>query len=501
MSKGGNPRFGSGEPDPPRLWLFGIRTRLFLSLALLAAMLLIAAAILVAGQARRELEDEMALRLQSVGAAAVELIRPEFVPALLGAAGPEDRFDLRRPRRTALLRLGERTGVRRIFLADTTGRSFLDTDGGVSAGTPLSQLRTDRMEMRAVRAGRPTAAPLFRDADRQYRKSAYVPVLLEGRVVGLVGVMADADFLSAVEKLRVRVFAIGAGGILAAFLLAAPLARTLTRPLGRIIPWARGLGAGDLSCPAPAAGRDEIGFLAGTLEQMRLGLDARDREQRAMVAGVAHEIRNPLGGIRLYAEILAADPATGAPARERLGKMLCEMDRLGTIVDEFLLFARPAVPAPELVDLVEVGAEILDAVAPQAERQGVRCALEIAGAANAKAWVDPNHLRQVLRNLVLNAVEVGPADSTVRVGVEPGPAGTFRVSVEDEGPGIAPEASERIFEPFYTTKAAGAGLGLAIVRRLCHLNRATVECGAAAGGGARFTVTLRGPGPMAKEER
>lgn len=495
MSTGGYPRPGPGDPHSGRLWLFGIRTRLFLSLALLAALLLTAAAVLVAGQARRELENEMALRLQSVGAAAVELIRPEFVPALIGAVGSDDRFDLRRPRRTVLLRLRERTGVRRIFLADTTGCSFLDTDGTVSAGTPLSQLRTDRVEMRVVRAGRPVSAPLFRDADRQYRKTGYVPVVLEGRVVGLVGVMADADFLGAVEKLRVRVFAIGAGGILAAFLLAAPLSRTLTGPLGKIVPWARSLGAGDLSRPAPAAGRDEVGLLVGTLEQMRLGLEASDREQRAMVAGVAHEIRNPLGGIRLYAEILTADPATGEAARERLGKMLREMDRLGAIVDEFLLFARPAVAAPEPVDLVEVGVEILDAVAPQAQRRDIRCVLESAEAATAVAWVDPNHLRQVLRNLVLNAVEAGPAGSLVRVAVEHGAPGILRVSVEDQGPGITPEAHDRIFEPFYTTKAAGAGLGLAIVRRLCHLNGGSVEAGTAAGGGARFTVSFRGADP------
>jgi signal transduction histidine kinase len=498
MTRGGHPRIGPRDPDPPRLWLFGIRTRLFLSLALLAALLLTAAAVLVAGQARRELEGEVALRLQSVGAAAVELVRPEFVPAILGAPA-DDRLDLRRPRRMALLRLRERTGVRRIFLADSTGRSFLDTDGTVSAGTPLPQMRTDRVEMHAVRAGRPAAAPLFRDADRQYRKTGYYPVVLDGRVVGVIGVMADASFLRAVEKLRGRVFAIGAGGILAAFLLAAPLARTLTGPLRKIIPWARGLGAGDLSRPAPAAGRDEIGFLAGTLEQMRLGLEARDREQRAMVAGVAHEVRNPLGGIRLYTEILAADSATGEKARECLGKMLREMDRLAAIIDEFLLFARPAVPAPEAVDLPELGAEILDAVAPQAQRKGIHLSLETTGTGAMVAWVDPNHLRQVLRNLVLNAVEAGPAGSRVRMGVEAGVLGTLRLSVEDEGPGIDPVASERIFEPFYTTRATGAGLGLAIVRRLCHLNGATVETGAAAGGGARFLVMLRGAPASAKE--
>jgi signal transduction histidine kinase len=498
MSMGGQPGFGPRDPDPPGLWLFGIRTRLFLSLSLLAGLLLTAASVLVAGQARRELEGELTLRLQSVGAAAVELIRPEFVPALLSAPA-DDRFDLRRPRRTVLLRLRERTGVRRIFLVDTTGCSFLDTDGSVTPGTPLAQFRTDRVEIRSVRGGQSAAAPLFRDADRQFRKTGYCPVVLDGRVVGIVGVMADADFLRAVEKLRVRVFAIGAGGILAAFLLAAPLARTLTGPLRRIIPWARELGAGDLSRPAPAAGRDEIGFLAGTLERMRLGLEARDREQRAMVAGVAHEVRNPLGGIRLYTEILAADQATGEGARERLGKMLREMDRLDAIVDEFLLFARPAVAAPESIEPAAVVAEVLDSVTPQAERRRIRLALVAPEGGDARAWVDPNHLRQILHNLVLNAVDAGPEGSAVRVEIQSGAAGAVSVGIEDEGPGIDPAARERVFEPFFTTKATGAGLGLAIVRRLGHLNGATVEVGQAEGGGARFTVTLRGAAAAEKE--
>ncbi len=500
MSMGEFPRSGPEYRDPPRLWLFGIRTRLFLSLALLAALLLTAAAVLVARQARRELEGELARRLQAVGAAAVELIRPEYVPALLGAPG-DDRFELRRPRRAVLMRLRERSGVRRIFLADTAGSSFLDTDGTVAAGTRLPQLLSDRVELRAVRAGQPAAAPLFQDADGQYRKTGYVPVLLDGRVVGIIGVMADADFLAAVEKLRARVFAIGAGGILVAFLLAAPLARTLTGPLGKIVPWARGLGAGDLSRPAPAAGRDELGFLAGTLEQMRVGLESRDREQRAMVAGVAHEIRNPLGGIRLYAELLAADPAMTEAARERLGKMLREMDRLGTIVDEFLLFARPAVPAPEQVDLTVVAGEILDAVTPQAQRRGIRLAFASEEPRPATAWVDPNHLRQILRNLVLNAIEAGPPGSEVRVGVEALARGARILTVEDEGPGIEPAERERIFEPFYTTKASGAGLGLAIVRRLCHLNGAGVHTGTSARGGAQFAVSLRGGPATAKEGR
>jgi len=354
----------------------------------------------------------------------------------------------------------------------------------------MTQLRSDRVEMAAVRAGRAAAAALFTDESGEPRKTGYVPVRQDGRVIALIGVEADATFLRAARALRARILGIGAMAMVAAFLLAAPMARGLTRPLRSLVEWARGFGAGELGRPVPARGRDEIAFLGRTLEQMRVDLEARDREQRAMVAGVAHEIRNPLGGIRLYAELLAASDELGPPARERLRKMLAEMDRLGAIVDEFLLFARPAVPEPARNDLGEVVPELIEWIAPEAQGRGV----ELSGAADQPGWprvaADPNHLRQILRNLICNAVEACSAGNRVRVGARPD-GERVRVWVEDDGPGVPDEVRPRLFEPFFTTKPTGAGLGLPIVRRLAHLNGAAVELAPHSGPGARFEVLFR----------
>jgi signal transduction histidine kinase len=462
-------------------------------MAVLAAVLLLGLVAGIERQARNELESELTLRLQAVGEAGVSLIGPGVVPALVGLSPAHAGFPFYQDRRMALLQLRDRTGVRRIFLADTTGRSFVDTDPRVPIGTPLPQLRSDRVEMRKVRLGHPAAAALFTDEDGQPRKTGYVPVLQGGRVLGLVGVEADATFLRAVRVLRGRILAVGAAGILLAFVLAAVVARGLTRPLQRLVGWAGELGAGDLTRAVPIAGRDEISFLGSTLEQMRLHLEARDREQRTMVAGVAHEIRNPLGGIRLYTELLMEDPTLGPGPRERLGKILRELEHLASIVEEFLLYARPEAASPQSVPLGEAIPELVEWTRPQARLRGVR--VTVAGPTVPAPWpvvrFDPNHFRQILRNLIQNAVDVSPEGGEVQVQVS-GAENGIAVSVTDEGPGIASEERERIFEPFYTTKPDGAGLGLPIVRRLALLNRAQVEIAGNEGGGTRFTLLLRG---------
>jgi len=138
-------------------WAFAIRTRIFLSMALLAALLLLILAFWIEHQARLELEGELTSRLRAVGEAAVELVDPAIVPALFTLSPAQASFPFYRDRREVLLRLRDRTDVRRIFLADTTGRSFVDTDPRVPIGTPLPQIRSDLVEMREIRRGRPAS--------------------------------------------------------------------------------------------------------------------------------------------------------------------------------------------------------------------------------------------------------------------------------------------------------------------------------------------------------
>lgn len=310
------------------------------------------------------------------------------------------------------MELADLTGVRRIFLADLEGRSFVDTDERVGIGDALPELRAHRPEMRVLLDGSPSSAPLFNDVGGEIRKSGYVPVLQRGEVIGLVGVEADATFLGGVRSLRNRILIVGAVGLALSLLFAFLLARGFTRPLDRLVDWTRWPAAGDLSRAVPEVGRDEIGQLARTLERMRQHLESQDRELRAMISGVAHEIRNPLGGMRLYTEMLARDSGLSEKHRDRVGKVLGELQQLSNIVDEFLTYARPANPVPETIDILASMEELTHWIGPEATAKSVR--FETRGP-SVLLHVDPMHFRQIVRNLVGNALQASEAGGLVTV--------------------------------------------------------------------------------------
>ncbi|MCA9729345.1 MAG: HAMP domain-containing protein [Candidatus Eisenbacteria bacterium] len=469
-------------------WIFAIRTRLFVALALLAALLTLSLSIWIEREASRQLEDELTAKLHAVGGAAVVLLKPDLVPGLLRFTPALKGFGTYQDARRNLLVLQQLTGVRRIFLADLDGHSFVDTDSTATIGTALPTLRFHRAVFDKVAAGEPSAVPLFTDVDGQIKKTGYVPVRTRsGEVVAVVGVEADAVFLGAARLLRARILGVGAAGLILALILAAFLARGLTRPLERLVVWARRLGSGDLSHPVPVEGRDEIGVLGLTLEQMRVHLESQDRELRAMVAGVAHEIRNPLAGIKLYADLLASDAALAESQRTRVEKVRREMDQLARIVDEFLLFARPAHPSPESIDLLHVIEEVIGVMGPRAASRAVSLEM-VPGPQSCPVHFDPTHLRQVLQNLIGNGLEAVEPGGTVRITWRS--ESQVQVDVEDDGPGISAEVRERIFEPFFTTKPTGAGLGLPIVQRLALLNQARLEVGRSDLGGTRMRLGM-----------
>jgi signal transduction histidine kinase len=213
-----------------------------------------------------------------------------------------------------------------------------------------------------------------------------------------------------------------------------------------------------------------------------------------MVAGIAHEVRNPLGGVQIYTELLANDPNLTTSQRERVQKVLLEIHRLGEIVDEFLAYARPQTPERSVVDPAETVQETVDLLAGMLAEREVEVR-QLAPEQRTRILVDPGQLRQILLNLVRNAVEASPRGGTVQVAWDR--QGTSVVIiVEDQGPGVPLERREQVFEPFFTTKSSGAGLGLSIVRHLTEQNGGQVSLDRAQGGGCRFTVRLE----MAKED-
>ena len=202
-------------------------------------------------------------------------------------------------------------------------------------------------------------------------------------------------------------------------------------------------------------------------------------------AVVAHEVRNPLAGVKGSLQVLQSRPATAPDDRRIIDAMIARLDTLNAKVEDILRFARPRAPKLERVD---VRAVTIDASASaEAATKGAGPGIQIPGN-TAAALADREMLRAVLLNLLLNACQSGSSEP---VDVQIGSAGgACRIDVLDRGTGFGGVDPETLFQTFHTTKKSGTGLGLAIVRRLVALQSGTVALLPREGGGAIARVTL-----------
>jgi two-component system sensor histidine kinase HydH len=249
-----------------------------------------------------------------------------------------------------------------------------------------------------------------------------------------------------------------------------------------------------------------VGVLAAYLsERLRVAGGALDEANaRAMeaerlavlgriAAGLAHEIRNPLGSIRGSVEMLGESPGLSLEDKELCAIIRREAIRLNDLVTDMLDLSGRRALNVETIDVVALAGEVV-ALAAGSERSAsgdVRVVYEGPDEARL-ARGDGAQIRQVMWNLVRNAVQASPAGATVRVAVSPR-AGAVELRVDDAGPGVSEEARARIFDAFYTTRTHGVGIGLALVKRIIDEHAmlgARIEVQSSDAGGASFRVTL-----------
>jgi signal transduction histidine kinase len=213
-----------------------------------------------------------------------------------------------------------------------------------------------------------------------------------------------------------------------------------------------------------------------------------------MAAGLAHEIRNPLGGIQLYASMLAQDVADRPDSLQTVRKISDGVRRLEALVGHVLQFSREIAAQPEPVDLAGLVAQAVELASARKTKAAVEFVTR--GEAGAQVVVDPLLMGQAILNLLLNAAEaIDPAPQgkvTVRFRRPPedSDARQFHLSVTDTGRGIAPDVLDRIFNPFFTTKDTGTGLGLAIVHRIVEAHDGMILATNEPGGGAKFEIRI-----------
>ncbi len=275
--------------------------------------------------------------------------------------------------------------------------------------------------------------------------------------------------------------------------------------LRRLSAAAEAVGRGEFSVWLPPASDGEVGRLAQAFGQMTFRLKELMRQAEfgrqlqvvgKMGAYVAHEIRNPLGAISIYLEGLArhVDEGRMPPnASKVLHLALDELRRLEDVVTSFLALGQTKSGARREVPLHTVAEQALLVLRGELRRRGLRS--EISAASEDTVVADQAALQGAIVNLLLNAADSAPADSSIRLWTDAGrgPEGepVVQLHVADEGPGVAPELRERIFEPFFTTKARGSGIGLPVARQVVQEHGGRLFCQAVpGGGGAEFVLEL-----------
>lgn len=234
-------------------------------------------------------------------------------------------------------------------------------------------------------------------------------------------------------------------------------------------------------------------------ELSRKNAQLRRRERLAalgeMAAGVAHEIRNPLAGIQLFASLLEKDLEDRAKERrlaQRIGQCVSMLEN---IVSDILEFGRPSEPSPGPVQLGRIASEVLELAANKQRQHGATIDV-LPGLDGIELTTDGALLHRALLNLVINAIEAASTNHAqartplVTIDAAYSPDDTVIVTVSDNGPGVPAGEMDRIFNPFFTTKDDGVGLGLAIVHQIAEALGGSIRATNQSDGGAVFTLQL-----------
>jgi signal transduction histidine kinase len=363
---------------------------------------------------------------------------------------------------------------------------------------------------------------------------------------GLVAEVDRDEAFAPIEAARRHLLLIVGFVTLAVFLGTALVVRTIVRPLRELTRAVQAVASGELDQHVGIAANDEVGMLSVCFNQMaknlgeaRSAMDDRIRaataslaqknaelsganeqllqinreleQQRAIVAqtarfaamgemaaGIAHEINNPLTTMRnLIHTLRSADPNDAGRQRD-LEVVDHEIQRINSLVANFLKCARPPQTNIRPVRVQRLVDHTLKLLAPQAHGKRIKVVPEVERDL-PPVPADEEQLVQVLVNLLLNAIQASPAAAEVRVAAravyrhgEATPA-RVEIAVTDHGPGIAAEAREKVFSPFYTTKADGSGLGLAISQRIVEAHGGTLTFSSVPDGETTFVVSLVRP--------
>jgi signal transduction histidine kinase len=230
----------------------------------------------------------------------------------------------------------------------------------------------------------------------------------------------------------------------------------------------------------------DLALIAGSYHEKTLVEQASLARLGEMAAVVAHEVKNPLAGIGGALQVIAEQLPRGSSGRDMVEEILERLDALNDTVNDLLLFARPRLPRREPVPVLSLIEDTISLMRPDPAYTGV--AFRVSGV-DVVVQAEAELLRPALMNVLINAAQAVGSGGQVVVEVASS-NGTCSISIQDNGPGIPPELREKVFEPFFSTKHRGTGLGLPITKRIIEVHGGEISMTCPSSGGPAVSIRL-----------
>ncbi|MGZ4969647.1 MAG: sensor histidine kinase [Methylobacter sp.] len=276
------------------------------------------------------------------------------------------------------------------------------------------------------------------------------------------------------------------------------VAGRVAKPLLDLTAWVRCFQKSSACISPTVSGAREVRELNAAFGQLIEDLD-RSRQQVVhaaklavvgeMAAIMAHEVRTPLGILQTTAQMLQWETALSPDGREMTQMIIDESTRLKRLISTLLDCARPRPPNMQPQDLHKIIARVIDLLATQAQKKSIQVDW-LMPENTAIIECDQELLIQVFLNLLLNAIQILPEGGRIRVRTDGSNGESVKITIEDNGPGIPPENSERLFDPFFTTREGGIGLGLTVTQQIVSVHGGHITAEKSDLGGACFTLFL-----------
>lgn len=326
---------------------------------------------------------------------------------------------------------------------------------------------------------------IYQLPDGRYLKAAGASLTLGGRPSAVLVAWGGVEFMAVVDQLLGSLFWITLVSILVAVSLAVIFSQSLIRPVRQLSDYAQAIRKNIYSPPVDTGRRDELGTLNRSLREMHSEIVENEQRNKQLFSGIAHEIKNPLGGMEIYTGLLNEELDQHPRQRSYLDKISRELHHLKRIVLSYLDYARPVKSKLQRLEVESIVEEVHQLLAPEMNQKQVDYRLSGQG----QILGDESKMRVVFINLLKNSLAAVDQRGQIRVRIE-NRDHFLEVSVQDDGRGIPREQLEEVFQPYYSTQDRGYGLGLAITRNIVAEMNGTIIAESEEGQGTIFRLTF-----------